>query len=116
MIRNIPIRYTEELLMKELEDFIGKFDCVYLPYDYENKGNKGFAFINFVNPLHIILFYEYFEGRSWNFIESGKICSLNMANYQGISEIRKHANNYKGDRKPIFLENSFRSDIEIPMV
>ncbi len=102
--------------MKELEEFYGKFDCVYLPYDYENKGNKGFAFINFTNSLHIILFYEYFEGRVWNFIESGKICSLNMANYQGIHEIRKHANNYKGEKKPIFMDNKIRAEIELPMV
>ncbi len=116
MVRNIPIRYTVDLLLKELDEFIGKFDCIYLPYDYERDGNKGFAFINFVNPLHIILFYEHFEGRNWNFIESCKICSLNMANYQGINEIRKHANNYKGDKKPVFMDNKIRVEVQLPMV
>jgi hypothetical protein len=116
MIRNIPIRYTIDLLIKELEDFYNKFDCIYLPYDYEREGNKGFAFINFINPLHIIFFFELFEGRNWKYIESYKICSLNMANYQGINEIKKHANNYKGENKPKFIDVKYRADVELPMV
>jgi hypothetical protein len=117
MIRNIPIKYSDELLLKELNDFSGKFDCIYLPYDYERNGNRGFAFINFINPLHIILFYERFQWKSWNYIESRKHCELNMANYQGINEIKRHARNYKGQKKPIFFEvNNIMTDIELPIV
>jgi hypothetical protein len=116
MIRNIPTNYNADLLMKELEDFNGKYDCVYLPYDYERNGTKGFAFINFINPLHNILFYEHFEGKTWKFIKCNKICSLNMANYQGINEIKKHANNYKSENKPIFIENKTHAEVELPMV
>ena len=40
MIRNIPIKYTDKMLIEELEEFKGKFDCIYMPYDYEKRGNK----------------------------------------------------------------------------
>jgi hypothetical protein len=117
MIRNIPIKYTDEMLLKELEEFKGKYDCLYLPYDYEKYGNKGYAFINFIHPLHILLFYEKFEGKTWNYFESKKICELNAAKFQGITEIKRHARNYRGQKKPLFfiiLNNS--ANLEIPMV
>jgi hypothetical protein len=117
MIRNIPIKYTDDMLLKELEEFKGKFDCLYLPFDYEKYGNKGYAFINFVHPMHIVLFYEKFERKTWNYFESKKICELNAAKFQGITEIKRHARNYKGQKKPLFffmLNNN--SNLEIPMV
>lgn len=117
MIRNIPIKYTEEMLLKELEEFIGLFDCLYLPFDYERDGNRGYAFINFFNPLCILLFYERFEKKSWLYIDSKKICELNWANYQGIQEIKRHAKNYKGQRKPLFFKcETAANGFEIPKV
>ena len=100
MIRNIPIKYTDEILIEALNEFDGKYDCLYMPYDYEKNGNKGYAFINFVNPLHILYFYEKFNGEKWAHFESSKICELNCAHFQGINEIQKHAKNYKGQKKP----------------
>ena len=102
MIRNIPIKYTEDILIEELEEFKGKYDCLYMPFDYEKKGNKGYAFINFVDPLHILYFHEKFYGKKWKLFESSKICELNSANFQGIYEIQKHSKNYKGYKKPLF--------------
>jgi hypothetical protein len=117
MIRNIPNKYTDKLLLLELEDFHGKFDCLYLPYDYaKDCNNKGYAFINFINPLHIITFYDSFEGRGWKYIDSKKICVLNLANYQGDNEIKKHAKNYK-EKKPLFFDfSSNKVDFELPVV
>ena len=68
----------------------------------KKKGNKGYAFINFVNPLHILYFHEKFYGKKWKLFESSKICELNSANFQGIYEIQKHSKNYKGYKKPLF--------------
>ena len=102
MIRNIPIKYSDEQLIEALEEFKGKYDCLYMPYDYEKNGNKGYAFINFVNPLHILYFHDKFNGRKWDYYESAKICELNCAHFQGITEIQKHAKNYKGIKKPTF--------------
>ena len=113
MIRNIPIKYTDEILNEAFHDFHGKYDCLYMPYDYEKNGNKGYAFINFVNPLHILLFYEKFNGKKWMHFESSKICELNMAHFQGVNEIQKHAKNFKGLKKVSY--NSINENIIIPI-
>ena len=112
MIRNIPIKYTEDILLEALEEFKGKFNCLYMPFDYEKKGNKGYAFINFVNPLHILYFHEKFNGKKWPLFESSKICELNSANFQGINEIQKHSKNYKGYKKPLFYSEQNNNNIK----
>jgi CCR4-NOT transcription complex subunit 7/8 len=116
MIRNIPIKYSDKMLIKELEEFKDKFDCIYMPYDQEKCGNKGYAFINFIHPYHILFFYEKFQNKTWTFFESKKICELNNANFQGISEIQKHAKNYKGIKKPTFFKGlDNMKNIEVPL-
>ena len=111
MIRNIPIKYTDEILNETFKEFHGKYDCLYMPYDYEKNGNKGYAFINFVNPLHILYFYEKFNGKKWVHFESSKICELNCAHFQGINEIQKHAKNFKDLKK-----SSYYTDKEESMI
>jgi RNA recognition motif-containing protein len=93
MIRNIPIKYSDEMLLKELEEFMGKFDCVYLPYDAEKKGNRGYAFINFTHPLHILLFYEKFEGKfevMKKIIKASQINKADQAKFVDIIKERLH--------------------------
>ena len=118
MIRNIPIKYTDKVLENELQQFKGKYDCLYMPFDYENGGNKGYAFLNLTSPYHVLLFYEVFYNKCWKYFESKKICDLNYAIFQGIDEIKKHANNYKGSKKPNYYpkegEDKSKDIIEIP--
>lgn len=111
MTTNIPIKYTDNILLEELDEFDGKFDCLDISYDFEKKGNRGYAFINFTHPLHILLFYEKFNNKSWTHFESKNICELNLANFQGINEIQKHAKNYKGIKR---LKFYFELDPMIP--
>ena len=104
------------MLLDEISEFKGKFDCLYLPYDFEKGGNKGYAFINFIHPYHILLFHEKLQNKSWIRFESKKICELNSANFQGINEIQKHAKNYKGLKKPIFFSGlDSTKNIEVPL-
>ena len=64
MIKNIPNKYTISSFLEEInENFKNTYDIFYLPIDYVNKCNLGFAFINFVEPFHIILFYELYRGK-----------------------------------------------------
>ena len=117
MIRNIPIKYSDEQLKEALDEFKGKYNCLYMPFDFEKNGNKGYAFINFVNPLHILYFYEKFNGRKWMYYESSKICELNVAHFQGINEIKKHAKNYKGMKKPTFyIGDNYQKEINNNMI
>jgi len=110
MIRNIPIKYSDEQLIEALEEFKGKYNCLYMPYDFEKNGNKGYAFINFVNPLHILYFYEKFNGKKWTYYESSKICELNVAHFQGINEIKKPTF-YIGDN----YQKEINNNMIIPM-
>ena len=114
MIRNIPIKYTEKMLINELVDFEKKYDFINLPFDYEKGGNKGYAFINFNHSYHILLFHEKFQNKKWNYFESKKICELNIANFQGISDIQKHVKGYKGTKKTNSI-NNINNVIEVPL-
>ena len=92
IIRNIPNKYTISLLLMELNvNFTNKFDLIFLPQDKKNDSNLGYGFINFINPLHLILFYEEFMGKKWNFSNSKKICFLAYSNCQGKDEVINYA-------------------------
>ena len=88
MIRHIPNKYTSEILLEEIDVICkNKYDFFYLPIDNDNNCNLGYAFINFVNPLHIIYFYQKFKSRKWKFYKSHKECDLTFAKFQGKSEL-----------------------------
>jgi hypothetical protein len=74
MIRHIPNKYSVKLFLEEVNnEFEFKFDIFYLPIDYQNKCNLGFAFINFVDPMHIIYFFDLYRGRKWKKFNSDKV-------------------------------------------
>jgi protein phosphatase 1 regulatory subunit 42 len=64
------------LLEKIDQNHGGKYDFFYLPIDLKNNCNVGYAFINFVNPLFIVPFYEDLNGKSWERFNSEKICEI----------------------------------------
>ena len=43
------------------EDISGKFNYFYLLYNKKIHRNYGFAVINFINPFHIIIFFETYQ-------------------------------------------------------
>lgn len=91
MIKNIPNKYTISTFLDEINvEFKNKYDVFYLPIDYGNKCNLGFAFINFVDPLHIISFYDMYRGKKWKRFNSEKICELVYAKIQGKKELISH--------------------------
>ncbi|CAN0913932.1 Protein MEI2-like 2 [Linum grandiflorum] len=84
MIKNIPNKYTSKMLMAVIdENHRGTYDFLYLPIDFKNKCNVGYAFINMVSPSHIIPFYEEFNGKKWEKFNSEKVASLAYARIQG---------------------------------
>jgi len=91
MIKNIPNKYTLSTFLDDINVYFkNTYDIFYLPIDYINKCNLGFAFINFVEPLHIILFYELYRGKKWKKFNSDKICELLYAKIQGRNELISH--------------------------
>ena len=110
MIKNIPNKYTISSFLAEINaNFKYTYDIFYLPIDYVNKCNLGFAFINFVEPFHIILFYELYRGKKWKKFNSDKICELLYAKFQGKKELIAHFEKGKvlsmdsEDKRPLIL-------------
>jgi len=110
MIKNIPNKYTISTFLEEINiDFKNKYDIFYLPIDYTNKCNLGFAFINFVDSFHIIEFYDNYRGKKWKKFNSEKICELLYAKYQGKKELINHFEKGKvlsfesEDKRPLIL-------------
>lgn len=80
MIKNIPNKYTKKMLLKEVEkNFKDNFDFFYLPIDFENNCNMGYAFVNFKKIENLKIFYYEFNGRKWKQFKSEKICQVRYA-------------------------------------
>ena len=58
MVRHIPNKYTQEMLIQELNvNNKHKYNFFYLPVDSYNSCNVGYAFINFIDTKFIEKFY-----------------------------------------------------------
>lgn len=110
MIRHIPNKYSYHNLLEEINTVCkDKYDFFYLPLDSENNCNLGYAFINFINSLHIVYFYNIFKSRKWLQFNSFKECDLTFAKYQGKYELTSNIEKNMGkneDKKrlPIIFE------------
>ncbi|XAR66660.1 hypothetical protein NMG60_11012962 [Bertholletia excelsa] len=94
MIKNIPNKYTSKMLLAAIdENHRGTYDFLYLPIDFKNKCNVGYAFINMLSPTHIIPFYEAFNGKKWEKFNSEKVASLAYARIQGKAALVAHFQN-----------------------
>ncbi|XP_042438039.1 protein MEI2-like 4 [Zingiber officinale] len=94
MIKNIPNKYTSKMLLSAIdENHRGTYDFIYLPIDFKNKCNVGYAFINMINPQHIVQFYQSFNGKKWEKFNSEKVASLAYARIQGKSALIAHFQN-----------------------
>ncbi|GMH30238.1 hypothetical protein Nepgr_032081 [Nepenthes gracilis] len=94
MIKNIPNKYTSKMLLAAIdENHKGTYDFLYLPIDFKNKCNVGYAFINMLSPSHIIPFYEAFNGKKWEKFNSEKVASLAYARIQGRAALISHFQN-----------------------
>ncbi|PSS02962.1 Protein MEI2-like [Actinidia chinensis var. chinensis] len=94
MIKNIPNKYTSKMLLGTIdENHRGTYDFLYLPIDFKNKCNVGYAFINMLSPSHIIPFYKAFNGKKWEKFNSEKVASLAYARIQGKAALIAHFQN-----------------------
>lgn len=91
MLRNIPNKYTREMLVEQLSAKCqGDFDFLYLPIDFKNKCNVGYAFVNFRTPAICTEFVRRFHGvevrRCLPGWKSTKIVEITPARVQGLDE------------------------------
>ncbi|EEQ99635.1 hypothetical protein Pmar_PMAR010898 [Perkinsus marinus ATCC 50983] len=94
MIRNIPNKYTQKMLLKlfdSVPSICGQYDFFYLPMDFRNKCNVGYAFIDFSNPrTSIPALVRALDGKKWERFNSEKICRITFARLQGSKQLMDH--------------------------
>ena len=96
MVRNIPNKYTQQMLLSEFTENghgPGKIDFFYLPIDFKNKCNRGYAFVNFVDYRDIVPFHRQYFGQHWRVFNSDKICDITYARIQGKAGMLKRFEN-----------------------
>jgi len=96
MLRNIPNRYSQVQLLDLLggEGFAGLYDFVYLPMDFRNGVNLGYAFINMLTHEAATDLTEKFQGfTTWCF-DSAKVCEVSWAHpHQGlVAHVERYRN------------------------
>ncbi|KAM5568358.1 hypothetical protein ABKV19_016099 [Rosa sericea] len=94
MIKNIPNKYTSKMLLAAIDEHHrGTYDFIYLPIDFKNKCNVGYAFINMTDPRQIVPFYQSFNGKKWEKFNSEKVASIAYARIQGKAALIAHFQN-----------------------
>jgi hypothetical protein len=96
MVRNIPNKYTQQMLLTEFTENDhgpGVIDFFYLPIDFKNRCNRGYAFINFVDHNDILNFHRQYYGKHWRTFNSDKICDITYARIQGKAAMLKRFEN-----------------------
>ncbi|XP_057816679.2 protein terminal ear1 homolog [Cryptomeria japonica] len=121
MIKNIPNQFDHDMLLKMLDSHCmlwnqciqnadetrSAYDFVYLPIDFKNKCNLGYAFVNFTSATATWKLYKEFHGHHWAISNSKKICKVTYARLQGRSSLEEH-----------FKKSSFECDTDdyLPLV
>jgi hypothetical protein len=92
MLRNIPNKYTRERLAARLQEegFLLDMDFLYLPIDFRNLCNVGYAFLSFRTPEACRRFADEFHQRNATEklpgFNSKKVCEVSEARCQGREE------------------------------
>ena len=114
MVRNIPNKYTQKMLLDEFAEAghgSDKMDFFYLPIDFKNRCNRGYAFVNFVDFKDIAAFHRQYNGKQWRVFNSDKICDITYARIQGKAAMLKRFQNSalmekEDDYRPVVFVSS----------
>lgn len=117
MLRNIPNKYTQKMLLEYLESngFRGTFDFFYLPIDFRNRCNVGYAFVNFIAPEHAKRFLKALNRVKLPAYNSSKVCEVTYAHVQGLEQNIEHYRNSPVNGVPIaaYRPLIFKSGMEV---
>jgi len=95
MIRNIPNRYSQHQIMKELEvlGFAGTFDFFYAPMDRSTKCTVGYAFVNFITAHDASRCWAAFDGFSGWGVQSDNVCEVVWSHEE--QTVEEHVQRYR---------------------
>lgn len=124
MLRNLPNNYTSAMLLKVLDGhgFRGLYDFAYLPMDFQNDVNLGYALVNLLSyaDAHRLVFS--LKGFSmWSTI-SDKVCETSFSRpIQGLSPLIERYRNspvmhpcVPDDYKPRIFRDGIRAPFPAP--
>jgi len=110
MMRNLPKKLSQKLLLEEIKSkgFGGTYDFVYVPVDMHTKSNRGYAFINFVEPKYAMAFKSCYEGHQLTKYSSRKVIAILPAALQGFEANHAHFASSRvihdaPEARPVFL-------------
>lgn len=111
MVKNIPNKYSQAMLLDEIDAIQSvSYDFFYLPMDFRNRCNVGYAFINFTDRNDVVVFFSHFHGRKWNHFNSEKVCAVTYARIQGKqSLVLRYQNSSLLDREDSYKPLLFYS-------
>eukprot|EP00253_Pinus_taeda_P032897 PITA_32897 len=66
---------------------------VYLPIDFKNRCNLGYAFVNFTSAKATLKLCQDFHKQRWEVFNSRKICKVTYARVQGRRSLKDHFRN-----------------------
>jgi hypothetical protein len=111
MLRNLPNKITQKRLLERMENYRMAINFLYLPTDFENKCNLGYAFMNFRDGLAAARFALEFDGsRLLGFRKSNKVLAVQPARVQGLAaNVRRFRNSsvmgvLTEEEKPLLLQ------------
>lgn len=117
ILRNIPTAYSQQQLMELMDDlgFYGVYDFIYMPCNFKNGVNLGYAFVNLVSHQQAMRLTEAFSGCSWPNKEDAKGEVAWAHPHQGYEE---HVQRYRdspvmhasipAEFKPMIFSNGVR--------
>lgn len=103
MMRNLPEGFTRTLLLQLLsaEGFFGRFDFIYVPFDFKRQSNLGYALINLVTSSEAQRFFRHFDGfRDWHMPNDNPCAVIWSDPHQGLSS---HVERYRNS--PVMHES-----------
>jgi len=86
MVRNIPNKYSQRMLLEVFTNygFDGTFDFLYVPADFFHRLNLGYCFVNFKEPKYAQAFARQFQDYHLPAFKSKKKIQISLANTQGF--------------------------------
>ncbi|CAE8599237.1 unnamed protein product, partial [Polarella glacialis] len=95
MLRNLPNNYTRSMLLTMLdkEGYFGRYDFLYLPFDFNRNANLGYAFVNLVDAETASLFWQAFDGFERWTLPTVKVCQVRWSG--PIQGLQAHVERYR---------------------
>ncbi|CAI5956059.1 unnamed protein product [Closterium sp. NIES-64] len=72
---------------------LSAYDFVYLPIDFKNRCNLGYAFVNLTTVTAALRLFRAFHLQPWEAFNSRKVCRISYARVQGCAALEEHFRN-----------------------